>query len=227
MTLPSTFARRRGRTVRLVAATATVVGLSLAAGCSNDDMSNMPTMGSSASPATSSTSASATFNDADVTFAQMMIAHHRQAVAMSDIILAKDGIDPKVTKLAEQIKQAQQPEIDTMTGWLTAWGKPADDGMSGMDQGGDRGMMSEEQMQQFRDADAATGQRLFLEGMIAHHQGAVTMAQGEIANGMNPDAVTLAENIVKTQNAEIATMKPLLQQVSTDSGGRAEARPPD
>jgi uncharacterized protein (DUF305 family) len=213
MTIPSTFGRRRGRIVRLVAATATLVGLSLAAGCSNDDLSNMPAMGSSASPATSSSSVPAEFNDADVTFAQMMIPHHQQAVAMSDMILAKDGVDPQVAKLAEQIKQAQQPEIDTMTGWLTAWGKPTNGGMSGMDHGGDGGMMSEEQMQQLRDADGTSGQRLFLEGMIAHHQGAVTMAQDEIANGTNPDAVTLAENIVKTQNAEIASMKALLQQI--------------
>ena len=212
MTSLSTFARRRGRLMRIAATTATVVGLSLAAGCSNDP-STMPGMDSSASPAASSSSTSAQFNDADVTFAQMMIPHHQQAVEMSAVILSKDGVDPQVTKLAEQIKQAQQPEIDTMTSWLTAWGKPADGGMGGMDHGGDTGMMSGEQMQQLRDADAATGQRLFLEGMIAHHQGAVAMAEDEIANGTNPDAIALAESIVKAQNAEITTMEELLQRI--------------
>ena len=203
---------RHGRLIRITVATVTVVGLSLGAGCSNDDMSDMPMGSSSASPATPSSSTTAQFNDADVRFAQMMIPHHQQAVEMSDIILAKDGIDRQVTKLAEQIKQAQQPEINTMTGWLQSWGQPVNGGMGGMNDG-DSGMMNEEDMQQLRAADASTGQRLFLRGMVAHHQGAVAMAQDEIANGSNPDAIKLAENIVKTQNAEIATMEELLQQI--------------
>ena len=207
---------RRGRLIRIAAATVTVVGLSLAAGCSNDDMSSMPMGSSSPSQAASSSSATAQFNDADVTFAQMMIPHHQHAVEMSDIILAKDGVDPQVVTLAEQIKQAQQPEIDTMTGWLESWGQPVDGGMGGMggmDDGGDSGMMSEEDMQQLRDADAATGQRQFLQAMMAHHRGAVAMAQDEIDNGSNPDAIKLAETIVETQNEEIATMEKLLQQI--------------
>ena len=207
---------RRGRLIRIAATAVTVVGLSLAAGCSNDDMSNMPMGSSSPSQAASSSSATAQFNDADVTFAQMMIPHHQQAEEMRDIILAKDGVDPQVVTLAEQIKQAQQPEIDTMTGWLESWGQPVDGGMGGMgglDDGGDSGMMSDEDMQQLRDADAATGQRQFLEGMMAHHRGAVAMAQDEIDNGSNPDAIKLAETIVETQNEEIATMEKLLQQI--------------
>jgi uncharacterized protein (DUF305 family) len=62
-------------------------------------------------------------------FARMMIPHHQQAVQMSDMILAKQGIDPRVVDLARQIKAAQGPEIDKMQGWLNQWGMP---GMSGM-----------------------------------------------------------------------------------------------
>ena len=65
-----------------------------------------------------------TFNKADVKFAQTMIPHHEQAIEMSDILLAKSGIDPEVTKLAQQIKDAQGPEMTTMTGLLTAWNQP-------------------------------------------------------------------------------------------------------
>jgi uncharacterized protein (DUF305 family) len=54
-----------------------------------------------------------------------MIPHHQQAVEMSDMVLAKQGIDPRVTELAKQIKAAQGPEIDTMQGWLKQWGNPA------------------------------------------------------------------------------------------------------
>ena len=80
------------------------------------------------------------FNDADVMFAQMMIPHHQQAVEMSDLILDKSGIDPEVKALAEQIKGAQQPEIDTMNGWLKAWDATMPD-HGGMDHGSDNGGM--------------------------------------------------------------------------------------
>jgi uncharacterized protein (DUF305 family) len=56
-------------------------------------------------------------------FAQMMIPHHQQAIEMSDILLAMDGIDPRVTELATQIKAAQAPEIARMSGWLAGWGQ--------------------------------------------------------------------------------------------------------
>ncbi len=64
-------------------------------------------------------------NDADVSFAAGMVPHHQQAIEMSDIILAKQGIDQRVVDLANQIKAAQGPEIATMQQWLTGWGAPA------------------------------------------------------------------------------------------------------
>lgn len=190
------------------------VGVALAGCANNNDMSNMPGMGATTSPPASATAPATTqFNDADVTFAQMMIVHHRQAIEMSDVLLAKSVIDPEVRQLAEEIKAAQQPEIDTMTQWLEAWGRPTDGGMSGMDgmsgmEGG--GMMTDQQMEQLEAAVGAQAQRLFLEGMIAHHKGAVAMAQAQVSNGKNPDAIKLAQSIIATQNAEIQTMQELL-----------------
>jgi len=139
-------------------------------------------------------------------FAQMMIPHHQQAVEMSDVILAKAGIDPEVKTLAEQIKAAQLPEIGEMTSWLTGWRRPTDGGRS---HGGSGGMMSAEDMKTLKQADAASGQKLYLQSMIKHHQGAVTMAQDEIRYGKNPDALALAKNVVETQTAEITTMRAL------------------
>ena len=75
-------------------------------------------------------------NHADVMFARHMIPHHRQAIEMSDMVLAKKGIDPQVTALAKQIKAAQGPEIEQMQGWLALWGVPTEMpamDMSGMD----------------------------------------------------------------------------------------------
>lgn len=92
---------------------------------------------SSSTAASTSASASAqAHNHADVMFARHMIPHHQQAIEMSDMILAKKGIDPRVTELATQIKAAQGPEIEKMQGWLTEWGVPTEMpamDMSGMD----------------------------------------------------------------------------------------------
>jgi uncharacterized protein (DUF305 family) len=145
-------------------------------------------------------------------FAQMMIPHHEQAIEMSDMVLAKSGVDPDVTALARQIKSAQQPEIDTMKAWLNAWGHPpmSDRGMQ-HDSGG--GMMTDEEMQQLEQANGTDGQRLFLEGMVRHHEGAIRMAQTEIDAGKNPETINLAKNIATSQQKEIDTMRELLTKL--------------
>ncbi|WP_366246882.1 DUF305 domain-containing protein [Microbacterium sp. 67-17] len=167
--------------------------------------------GPGASSAPSSASASA-FNATDVMFVQMMIPHHAQAIEMSDTLLAKDGVDADVRELAENIKAAQQPEIDTMEGWLTAWGAemPGAGGMAGM--GHDNGMMSDDDMSTLAAASGPDASRLFLEQMIVHHEGAIEMAQDELDSGSSPDVRELAEAIIIAQTAEIATMRTLLAE---------------
>jgi uncharacterized protein (DUF305 family) len=201
-----------------VAAALAVTGLT---GCSSNDMSTMPGMdhGSSGSPSAASSSpaapatpAAGPHNDADVMFAQGMIPHHQQAVAMSDMILAKDDIDPKVTDLATQIKAAQAPEIAQMSGWLAGWGENPSPSM-GMDHDMGGGMMSQADMDALDQATGKEAARLFLTGMITHHKGAITMAQHEVANGQNPEAVALAQKIITDQQAEITTMNQLLTQL--------------
>ncbi|WP_026544912.1 DUF305 domain-containing protein [Arthrobacter sp. 35/47] len=160
-------------------------------------------------------------NDADVMFAQMMIPHHRQAVEMSEIMLAQDSISPEVRDLATQIRDAQAPEIETMTGWLEAWGEPVEPegGMEGHDMGdmgggGEmQGMMTEDGLAGLEAAEGDEAARMFLESMTAHHDGAVEMAQEEIENGQYPDAIALAETIVETQQAEIEEMEALLAEL--------------
>ena len=199
---------RTAATVALALATAlTLAGCAGGTGSGSESMPGMD-HGSSSSPS----AVMADFNDADVMFAQMMIPHHQQAVEMADMILAKDGIDEGVLTLAEEIKAAQQPEIEQLQGWLEEWGADSDtDSMDGMDHGG--GMMSDEDMQSLDAATGADASRLFLEQMTMHHEGAITMAQDEVDNGQNADAVALAQTIVETQTAEIATMQELLAQL--------------
>lgn len=151
-------------------------------------------------------------NERDEAFAANMVPHHQGAVEMADMLLAKDGVPSDVRALAERIKQAQQPEIDQMNGWLDAWGV---DSMTG--HGGHTmimpGMMSDADMEALRTAEDTEAARLFLEGMITHHKGAIDMARVEVEGGVNADAVALAKKDIADQTAEIAAMERLLEDL--------------
>jgi uncharacterized protein (DUF305 family) len=165
--------------------------------------------GCGATGARPSASSSSGANAADAMFAQMMIPHHEQAVEMSDVVLSKPGVDARVTALAQQIKAAQAPEIATLRGWLAAWGQPtAMPSSHAME-----GMMSGDEFAQLRAADGFTASKLFLTQMIAHHEGAVQMAQTERSSGLHPGALGVAGSIVDSQTEEIDTMKSLLGQL--------------
>jgi uncharacterized protein (DUF305 family) len=123
----------------------------------------------------------------------------------------------EVKQLANGIESAQGPEIKTMTGWLKALGQDAPSGsMSGMGgKGGSSpndmpGMMSDTDMAKLGRATGATFDQMWLKGMIAHHEGAVEMANTEIAKGKNGDAIDLAKSIKAAQTKEIAKMKNML-----------------
>ncbi|MFG2041883.1 DUF305 domain-containing protein [Dactylosporangium sp. NPDC048998] len=182
-----------------------------ACGGGHDPMSGMhsggTTPGGGASPGV------AAFNDADVMFAQMMIPHHRQAVEMAALAGTR-AADPEVKTLAAQIEAAQEPEIKTMTGWLAAWGRPAPMMSGGMHHPGMfsamPGMMSDADMARLEAATGKDFDRQFCTMMIAHHRGAVTMAEDELANGANTDAKALARRIITAQQAEIDTMNKIL-----------------
>ncbi|MEP7113068.1 MAG: DUF305 domain-containing protein [Ilumatobacteraceae bacterium] len=191
--------------IPLLAAATLAASIALTGCTSSGEMNGMDPGNGSDSSATDSAS---TFNDADVTFATMMIPHHQQAVEMAEMLLDKDGIDERVTNLALAIKDAQQPEIDTMTEWLDSWGQPYDD-MGGMDHGGD-GMMSDDDMAALESATGAEASTLFLEQMTQHHEGAIAMAKQEVSSGDNPDAIALAQSIIDSQTAEIDTMQGIL-----------------
>jgi len=187
------------RTIALLSgALATTLTL---AGCSMEGMD----MGGGSSPSTSSSSESSSANNADITFAMQMVAHHEQAIEMAQMVLDKDGVDPRVTELAQNIKDAQGPEIDTMNGWLDSWG--ASGSMDGMDMGG---TMSDADMAALKAASGSEANKLFLEQMTVHHEGAIDMAKTELQTGQNADALALAQKIVDDQTAEIASMKDLL-----------------
>ncbi len=145
-------------------------------------------------------------NMADVMFVQMMIPHHEGAIEMSDLLLAKSGVDAEVVELAEQIKTAQGPEIEQMEAWLDDWGMPQ---MGGMDHGGMDGM-TEDDLEALGDATGPEAASLFLEQMIVHHEGAIEMAEEVLDDGAHPGVRELAENIIASQAAEIEQMRSML-----------------
>lgn len=158
----------------------------------------------SATP-TTGTPAVGAHNEADVEFAAGMVPHHQQALVMADMALAHGGTDDFVA-LAKAIKAAQKPEIEQMSGWLRGWGEPVPDLGSHMGHS-DMGMMSQQDLD---DLDAMMGsgfEGMWLTMMVEHHEGAVDMGRAELAKGENPEARKLAQSIITSQTAEIATMK--------------------
>lgn len=208
----------RKRTAVGALAVAATFGL---AACGGDDD---PTLGAGTeetSPTTAEDDDEATaedFNDADVTFAQRMIVHHREAIDMAELADGR-AESQEVLDLAEGVVAAQQPEIDQMESWLEAWGEePMDEDMEGMDEdmeGMDSmpGAMSEEDMSALEAASGTEFDRMFLEMLIEHHRGAIEMAQTEVDDGQNPDAVALAEKIIEDQTAEIAEIEGILTEI--------------
>ncbi len=196
--------------------TATLAAAALVAACSSGEShSSMSETSKQTIPE------SANFNATDVGFAQGMIPHHAQAVEMADLALEK-STNADVLALAKQIKASQNPEIQTMSGWLQSWGQkvPSTDSMSGgghdmTDMGGMMmdGMMTEADMEKLESSSGTAFDRLWMELMIQHHEGAVRMSEDELKDGKNPDVKALAQTIVTSQQAEISTMNSLLSKL--------------
>jgi uncharacterized protein (DUF305 family) len=164
-------------------------------------------------------------NDADVAFATDMIQHHAQALSMVDLTVDRD-LDPEVQQLADDIREAQGPEIETMSDWLQDWDEEIPetmrdhsnaghdmegmgDSMEGMESGMP-GMMTAEDFEELENASDADFQTMWLEMMIEHHEGAVEMARQQQEDGQYEPAVDLAGDVIDTQTAEIEDMEALL-----------------
>lgn len=188
-------------------ALAAVTSAAVLAGCGGDDEVAQP-------------DAAATFNTADVTFAQQMVPHHSQAVKMATLAATR-AKDPAVKKLAAQIAAGQGPEIETMQQLLERWGQPLVPDMEGMDHStmspeeamtmaADMpGMASGGDLKMLAAARGARFDQMFLTMMIKHHLGALQMAKTERAEGQDPDAIRLAEKMETAQQGEVKKMQGL------------------
>ena len=158
------------------------------------------------------------FNHSDIAFVQMMIPHHAQALEMSRLA-RRYAVDDGVRTLAARIRAAQGPEILTMASWLEAEDvevPQAGDAAGEYDHGEHGhdpmlGMLTDAQMRRLAAARGAEFDRLFLQGMIQHHQGAIEMADAVAVGGSAVLVSELAADVKATQAAEISRMRELLR----------------
>ncbi|AXE25016.1 DUF305 domain-containing protein [Streptomyces globosus] len=207
------------RTAAVLAAGAAALALTACGGTADGDGGSAGRNGhgavSSPSATPSAPAAAAGHNAADVAFAKGMIPHHRQAVEMADLAPSR-AASAEVKKLAEEIKKAQDPEIRTLSGWLTSWGEqpPAEGSADHSGHGGHgdgaAGMMTAQEMEGLKSASGKAFDTAFMELMVKHHEGAVAMARTEQTQGASTEAKAMAQAIITSQAAEIAHMQKLL-----------------
>ncbi|WP_128382448.1 DUF305 domain-containing protein [Streptomyces cavernae] len=212
--LTSALRRKAARRIATVGAVTAGALFLAACGGNGDDMSGMDhgSGNSSASATAEGGAGSASFNDADVAFAQMMIPHHEQALEMARLADGRAS-DAEVKDIAGKVEEAQDPEIKTMKGWLGSWKQPtAMESMPGMDHGGG-GMMSDADMKELQAMKGTEFDKMFAEMMIEHHNGAISAAKEEQKNGKNADAMKMAGEIVKGQSAEVKQFQGILDRL--------------
>lgn len=156
----------------------------------------------------------AIYTEADVHFMQGMIAHHAQAVYMSRMA-ARHGATPRVLRLAMKIDQSQVAEIRLMQGWLVANKQFAPDTSSWRTMHMP-GMLTTEQLTQLDAARGTEFDRQFLELMIQHHMGALSMVEDLFDSPLaaqDVDVSVFANDVHMVQTAEIGAMEKLLAEL--------------
>ena len=156
--------------------------------------------GSSSSGTSDSTKA---LSSSEIDFLTMMIPHHEQAIEMSGLALTRSD-DDEVLQLAEQIKNAQGPEISQMRSLLQEFGIEENPSSHAAHM---HGMLTDNEMRELETANGSAFDRLFLTGMIKHHEGAIDMVA---LVGDSQRLSSLGEAIFTAQNDEITKMQEML-----------------
>jgi uncharacterized protein (DUF305 family) len=165
-------------------------------------------------------------SEADVSFMQGMIMHHSQAVEMTALI-ASHTENKELRSLGARISSSQSDEIKFMKRWLAARGEPVSmvsSEMAGMAMSHEKmpmmpGMLTPEQMDALRRAKGAEFDRLFLTGMIQHHNGALTMVKDlfdTAGAGQDAELFNFATDADNSQRAEISIMQGMLEKKQSE-----------
>ena len=185
-----------------------IVGALALSACGSEtspaDSSPSPTASASQSPAENPNA----LNEDDAMWLAMMLAHHDQAIQMSDFALSQTK-NQEIKDLATAIRGAQYPEMEYMNGLLYEGGytKPVDVSMhiSHM-----QGMLTAEELAALGALTGSEFDKAFLTAMIAHHEGAVSMSENMLVSGVNAKVKELAGKIIDAQNQEIVKMQVML-----------------
>ncbi|WP_203858134.1 DUF305 domain-containing protein [Plantactinospora mayteni] len=152
-------------------------------------------------------------NAADIRFVSMMVPHHEQALQMAALVPDRAG-STGVIAVADRIRAAQQPEVEVLRGWLRDRGLDSLLGGTGHDHPGMHGMQSPEAITTLTATTGTDFDRMFVEMLSAHHQGAIAMAQEVLANGLDQQIRELARNIAFEQAVEVNRMREVLDPQS-------------
>jgi uncharacterized protein (DUF305 family) len=153
---------------------------------------------------------------ADVRFMQGMISHHAQAIEMTDLLPARTS-SGGMRKLGQRIQVSQTDEIKMMQHWLEARGEQAPGPHAHHMMGASLmpGMLTQAEMERLTQAKGVAFDRLFLEGMIKHHEGALTMVKDLFATagaGQDPEIFAFASDVDADQRMEIDRMSAMLKE---------------
>ncbi|MEH1130589.1 DUF305 domain-containing protein [Micromonospora sp. CPCC 206061] len=200
------FGHTRIRSLALLASAAGAV-IALVAGCGGDSAS--PSDG--ATPLAETPASATAFNDADVMFAQQMIPHHQQVVDLAKLAQTKAS-SAGLKRLAADMKAADTTVVSTITTMLTGWGKPT--AMEGeMAHGSMPGMTSEKDVDMLKSMSGTEFDRMFIQVMIAHHNGSMQMTMEQQSNGASPEAKALAGQMHQTQTEQVARLQEILDSL--------------
>ena len=186
-----------------------LVGVIIAMSATSKDHNGFFGMGHSSMMGSDQKNNSDDLTGADIMFLQMMIPHHQQAVDISNLALTKSK-DAELLALATAIRDGQADEILLMKKWLKDAGAGVDMGHSMHDQMG--GMLDEAELAGLKSAKGSEFDRLWLQGMTGHHDGALHMTQ-MIEDATNSTIKKFGQDIVALQTAQIEQMKVMLQRI--------------
>lgn len=191
-----------------------VAGLVALAGCGAGDGSPA-TAGAPISPVPQSATgapASAEYNDADVMFLQMMIAHNSQGLEIVKLVHAKQAQKQELKDLAAAIEATQQTESSDMRNWLKSWGKPETGSMdpnAHHHHGGD-GLTDKGLLEALSKKDGKEFTLDFADIFVAHQHNGVALARTELKDGKNPESKALAQRIMDSRTGEVQQIRTLI-----------------
>lgn len=148
---------------------------------------------------------------ADVSFAQEMIPHHADALVMVDLTLGRD-LDPRVATLMEEIRTEQSAQVQTMSGWLTAWDEqvPETARDHANAHAAEEDGQHDDALASLEEAEGPAFERALLENMVEHHQTGLDTARAQAEDGTFAPARDLAAEVVAEQEREVEEMQDLL-----------------